>query len=474
MSNAPLSLSPATRVHVVGIGGPGMSALARVLLGMGVQVSGSDLRDSAVLGDLRRAGAVIHLGHDAGHVASADIVTYSTAIPESNPELVAARGLGITTVHRSGALAAVCASARAVAVAGTHGKTTTSTLLVHLLLGAGVDTSWLIGADPLGDMSAAHWDAASSSRLFVVEADESDGTHDALPLWGSVLTNIDKDHLDHFGTLDAIVASFAAYLGRLAGPVVICGDDERATASLIDAGLEQDPRTVRYGFDQSNDVRAEHVEATEQGSKFTLSGFGERVAVELPLHGSHNVLNFAGAAAMARSLGVPLETSARTVRDFAGVERRLEEKGAVGGALVYDDYAHVPAEIEATLAAVRARHRGSRVIAVFQPNRYHRIASMHGDYAGCFGAADAVVITDIYASGTSPIDGVTGRLVADAVGSAHRGDVTWAATRADVVAALLPELGPGVVCVGMGCGDIGTLYADLLATVGDGPDGAGP
>lgn len=464
---AEVSLSGERRIHVVGIGGPGMSALARVLAEMGHRVTGSDIRDSDLIDDLRRGGIEVRIGHTAGNVGDADVVTYPTGLPDDNVEIAAAMRSGLEVVHRSSLTAAVCATGRAVATAGTHGKTTTSALLVHILRAADMPISWLIGADPRGSLASSHWERDPSSDVFVVEADESDGTHDVLPLWGAVLTNIDKDHLDHFGSLEAIVESFAGFLGRLDGPVVACGDDPFVRDALALAGPACSGRALVYGAGETNDLVVEHVSASEGGTTFEVVHEGERVFVDVPLHGSHNALNCAAAMAMAKLLGVPLATSAGAVADFAGVARRLEHKGTVLGAAIYDDYAHVPTEIAATLAALRGRHPDARLVAVFQPNRYHRIAAMHADYADCFTSADEVIITDIYPSGTSPIPGVTGRLVVDAVAGRHE-SVTWTPNREDVTTAVLDRLGGGTVCVGMGCGDIATLFDDLATTAGAG------
>ena len=460
-----VSLAGVRKIHVVGIGGPGMSALARVLAEMGHLVTGSDIRDSVVIENLRDAGIEVRIGHAPANVGDAEILVFPTGLPEGNVELESARRSGVEVVHRSTLLAAVCAAGRSVGVAGTHGKTTTSALLVHILVTAGTPASWSIGADPRGGLASSHWDRDPSADVFVVEADESDGTHAVLPLWGAILTNIDKDHLDHFGSVDAITDSFAGFLGRLDGPVVACGDDERI-AEAIARGL-QGRRASRYGTGRGNDFVLGEVRTAPSGISFSVAHAGRSHAVDLPLHGVHNALNCTAAMAMALELDVPLETSAAAVSGFAGVERRLEHLGTVSGAEIYDDYAHVPAEIEATLAALRARHPGKRVLAVFQPNRYHRIAAMHADYAGCFGAADSVVITDIYPSGTAPIPGVTGQLVADAVAGV-RDAVIWAPTRDDVTAAVLESLDENVVCVGMGCGDIATLHRDLLERSGRG------
>lgn len=463
-----IRLETPRRIHVVGVGGPGMSALARLLVGMGHRVSGSDLRDTSVLVALRAAGVAATVGHAASSVEGVDLVTYPTGLPETNIEIVAARAAGLPTVHRSEVLAAVTALAPTIGVAGTHGKTTTSSLLVHILVSNGLDPSWLIGADPKGDLAAAHW--SSPQHALVVEADESDGTHARLALNRVVLTNVDKDHLDHFGSMDSLRDSFVRLLEDAEGEMIVAADDVETARVAALLSPRARARLVRFGTAEHADARISGAATTTTGMSFAVSFGGERAEVELPLLGMHNVLNFAAAATAAVGLGVPLERVAESARSFAGVERRLDHRGEIGGCPIYDDYAHVPAEIQATLRALRARHGDARLVAVFQPNRYHRIESMHGDYADSFADADVAVITDIYASGTRPIAGVTGRLVADAVRRSHPdAAVVWAPTRADVVREVLAVIGPDAICVGMGCGDIATLADDLAAATTSGP-----
>lgn len=454
---APVDLSVPRRCHVLGVAGPGMSALAALLARMGHDVSGCDIRDSPVLAGLSRFGVDSTVGHDPAHVSGADYVVYPTGFPGEHPESSAARDAGIPVVHRSAMLRAVSAAHRAVGVCGTHGKTTTSSLLTAILRGAGRDPSFYIGAEiPQWGTGA---DAGSDGTL-VVECDESDGSADAMVLEHAVLTNVDADHLDRYGDIAGVEDEYVRILSRVRGRIVVCGDDERAASVLRRSGTANG---VTYGFGHGNDAVVGEPEQTTTGISFTVTMQGETVRVELPLRGRHNALNCAAAMVMASWLGVDFSVSADAVSGFGGVDRRFEESGSLNGALLIDDYAHLPAEISAVIDAARSHPaRTGKVVAVFQPNRYHRVAQMAGDYAGCFAAADAVFITDIYASGTSPIEGVTGHLVVDAVRTSHP-RVEWARTRDELVHAVRSCLEPGDVCISMGCGDISEFPSQLAA-----------
>ncbi len=453
----PLDLSTPRRIHVIGVAGPGMSAIALALAQMGHNVSGVDLRERQVLDRLRAAGVIIHIGHHRSHVVGCDAVTASTAIPHDLNELDEARKLGITTVSRAGMLASICAQAKSVAVAGTHGKTTTTSMLMLILAEAAMRPSFVIGGD-VNDMgTGAQW---TGGEWFVVEADESDGTHLELPLHGTILTNIDVDHLDHYGSLSEIERSFDRYLGQIAGPKVVCVDNPRAAA----VAARHD--TVTYGLSSGAAVRAVDVEPDHGSYRFGVERHGEQVAsVHLPLRGEHNVANATGAFAMALELGVEPAVAAEALGRFGGVARRFDVRGHDAGATFVDDYAHLPTEIDAVLRAARDSGDGwRRVVAVFQPNRYNRMAEMWQDYADAFQAADLVVLTDIYPSGTQPIPGVTGKLVLNAVLDAHpRTRVVWMPRRDELVAYLARHVGDGDVCVSMGCGDIASLPDEVLA-----------
>jgi UDP-N-acetylmuramate--alanine ligase len=456
----PLDLSIPHRLHVVGVGGPGMSAVAIALAEMGHRVSGSDLRDHPVLERVRAADVDVRIGHDRSVVHGVDAVTASSAVPDHNIELDEARATGARVLSRAGMLASICAQADSIAVAGTHGKTTTTSMLMLVLAEAGMRPSFIVGGDVTDVGTGAQW---TGGRWLVVEADESDGTHVELPLHGTILTNVEVDHLDHFGSFDAIVDSFDDYLAQVAGPKVVCADD------AVAAALADRHGAVTYGLSEASDVRAVDITASEGVFRFAVQrrtdARTERVGeIELPLRGLHNVANATAVVAMALELGVAFADIRSALSRFGGVARRFDMRGIDQGATFVDDYAHLPSEITAVLAAARNSGDGwRRVVAVFQPNRYNRIAEMWQEYADAFVDADLVVLTDIYASGTVPIPGVTGKLIVNAVTESHPEQrVVWLPHRDDLVRFLAAEAGDGDVCISMGCGDIATLPAEVL------------
>ena len=453
---APLDLSTPQRLHVVGVGGPGMSAIAIVLAEMGHRVSGSDLRERPVLERVRAAGVEVHVGHDRRHVSGCTAVTASTAVPAKNVELAQAAKDNITVLTRAGMLSSICAQARSLAVAGTHGKTSTTSMLMLILAAAGFRPSFIIGGDVTDMGTGAQW---TGGEWLVVEADESDGTHLELPLFGTILTNVEVDHLDFYGTEDAIVAGFDQYLGQISGPKVLCVDDP------VCAELASRHGATTYGTGPAAEFRAVDIHADNGTFAFTVERAGTTLGtVDLPLRGLHNVRNALGALAMACSIGIDFDVAARALAKFGGVARRFDIRGIDGGATLVDDYAHLPAEIEAVLSAARSSGDGwRRIVAVFQPNRFNRMAIMSHTYRDAFVDADLVVLTDIYASGTAPIPGVTGKLVVNAVLDAHPTTrLAWMPRRADLIDYLAKELRDGDVCISMGCGDVASLPDELM------------
>ena len=457
-----IDLSSTRRIHVVGIGGPGMSAIAQVLLEMGHAVSGSDIVRSAATDRLTRMGVNVSIGHDAALVAGCDAVTFSSAIPRSNIEVAAAlEEPTIALLTRAQMLAAICDQRPTVAVAGTHGKTTTTSLLTHVLERAGRKPSFVIGGDVRSLETGAGW---QDGDLFIVEADESDGTHLALPIHATILTNIDVDHLDRYTSFENIVSSFEEYVMKIDGPKVLCSDD------IAVANLAQKYAATTYGIVSEADFRASQISLAHGASSFMVQhridgAYVSLGKVSVPLRGQHNVLNALAAIAMAMQYGVSFDECSGALSSFGGVARRYEKRGEDGGVTFIDDYAHLPTEIAAVLNASRDEtDNWKRVVAVFQPNRFNRMNVLSPQYANAFVGADLVVVTEIYASGTTPIEGVTGHLVVDAVQQAHpTATVVWQPMRKGLIDFLANELTAGDLCISMGCGDIESLPDEVIA-----------
>ncbi len=462
-TTAHLDLAMKQRIHVVGVGGPGMSAIAQVLIEMGHHVSGSDIKESETIERLRGIGVVINIGHDAGVVHHCDAVTASTAIPAKNVELTEALNIGVPVLTRAQMLAAICRQKLSVGVAGTHGKTTTSSMLMAVMREAQLHPSFIIGGDVRGIGSGASW---GSGKYLVVEADESDGTHEQLPLGAAIVTNIDVDHLDHFATFDNVVESFGRFLDGIDGPKVVCADDE----SLVQLASTRGVTT--YALHAPARFTAHNVKFLEGGSTFDVrhqevagDAGVELGCVHLQLRGEHNVSNALAVIALSALLGIDFDVCATALSEFSGVARRFDQRGTDDGVVFVDDYAHLPTEISAVLSSCTDESdTWTRVVAVFQPNRFNRMEHMSDAYADCFAHADHVVITDIYSSGTAPIAGVTGKLVVDAIVRANpQMSIAWKPTRAELIQHLAVELRSGDMCISMGCGDIETLPDEVMA-----------
>jgi UDP-N-acetylmuramate--alanine ligase len=459
---ADLDLTEPHAIHVVGVGGAGMSAIATVLARMGHTVSGSDLRESRALERLGLLDVITHIGHAAEHLPDAlDAVVISTAIPESNPEVAAARARGVPVLRRADALRAIVATRTTVAVAGSHGKTTTSSMLALILRAAGWHPSFLIG----GDLNEVGTNAVfDSGEWLVVEADESDGTFLELAPHDAIVTSVLPDHLDHYGDFDALVEAFETFVGRIPGVCALCVDDEVAASIAAKVPARAGGRIVTYGFGDDADYRIDSYEGGRGGTQFALVRRGERLGVvQLPVPGRHNAANAAGAAAIALELGAPFDAVVRALGGFAGVARRFQFRGERDGVTYVDDYAHLPSDVDAMIRA--AREGGwDRVVAVFQPHRYTRTAALWRDFADAFADADALVLTDVYAAGEQPQPGVSGRLVLRAVLDAHPEQaVTYLPRRADLVAHVPRLARPGDVVLTLGAGDLTTAPDEWLA-----------
>ncbi len=460
-----VDLSTPRRIHVIGAGGAGMGAIASVLAAMGHEVTGSDLKESLIVERLRAEGITVAIGHEAANVADAELVAISSAIPERNPELVAARRLGKEVLRRMDLLPAVSEQRRTVAVAGTHGKTTTSSMLSMILSEAGFHPSFIIGGDINEIGSGAVWGAG---ELLVVEADESDRTFLSLGPEVAVITNIEPDHLDTYGGEPAALRAAFAEFGQGAANCVMCVDDPEALA------LSRRLDAVTYGTTSEADYQLAEIVRGRASVSFSLRHRTEDVvSVDLPTPGLHNALNAAAAAVVALQLGAPADAASRALSQFGGVARRYEFRGEASGVTFVDDYAHLPAEVQAALDAAEDGD-WKRIVAVFQPHRYSRIAALGQDFADAFVRADEVVVTDVYSAGETPRPGVTGKLVADAVSSAHpRSRVTYEPHLGDVAELLVRRLKPGDLCLTLGAGDLTSVPDAVLERLRPGPEQSG-
>lgn len=460
MADLALDLGAPRHLHVTNVGGAGMSAVATLLAQMGHRVSGHDpAPDTPFLAPLRALGVEVTTGPVPAPLGpDVDAVVVSTATPADDPDVVAARARDIPVVHRSAALTAICASRQVVAVAGTHGKTTTSALLATVLVHAGRAPGWIVGAGVPGLGASAAWGGPGP---LVVEADESDGTFLALGAHSAIVANVEPDHLEHWGGEGALRQAFIQFVGALAGPAVLCLDDP-GSAALATAASD----AVTYGTDPASQYRIAAVTAQGTGVAFDLHHDGQQVTVTVPAApGVHNARNAAAALALAHRLGVPLEDGATALAGFRGVARRFEVRGEAAGVVLVDSYDHLPTEVMAALAAARAG-RWRRVVCCFQPHRYSRTEALWRTFADAFVDADVLAVTGIYPAGEAPRPGVTGKLLVDAVLDAHPWrQVAWLPTLDDATAYLASELRAGDLCITLGAGDLTTVPDRVLAAL---------
>lgn len=462
MTAADVSGGP-RRYHVVGIGGAGMSAIATALVGLGHQVTGSDLKESPVVDRARALGIRVFIGHDPDQVGDAEAVALSTAIPPSNPELQEAQRRGLQIFNRAQVLAGICATKRTIAVAGSHGKTTSSSMLALILRQAGWKPSFIIGGDLNEVGSGAVWE---EGEWLVVEADESDGTFLHLPREAGLLTSVEPDHLEYWGGEDQLVEGFRGFLAGVTDLRVVCVDDEGAAAVATDLGV------TTYGTAPSADFRVSEVTLWGTAAEFQARfRGGETMSVNLPVPGLHNVMNAAGAMALAMELGVDGSDAVAAIGRFGGVARRMEFRGERDGVTFIDDYAHLPSEVASAISAARAGE-WERVVVVFQPHRYSRTASLAHSFERSFDEADVVVVTDIYSAGEAPRPGVSGKLIVDAVAAGAGGPsarrrgrqpkIVWLPSRLDVVDWMRANLRAGDLCLTLGAGDVTTLAHEFV------------
>jgi UDP-N-acetylmuramate--alanine ligase len=461
---AAVPLAELGRVHFIGIGGAGMSGIARVMLARGVPVSGSDTVDSPVLAELAGLGAVVRAGQDPAHLDGADTVVVSTAIRPGNTEFAAARQRGLRVIHRAAALASVMLGRRGIAVAGTHGKTTTTSMLTTVLRHGGEDPGYVIG----GILTETGLGAQDGTgELFVAEADESDGSFLMLSPELAVVTCVEADHLDNYRGLAHIEATFGEFAHKIAptGVLIACADDPGARA-LARAMAGSSLRVRTYGEAPDADYRVTGVRAAGMTTAFVLSsgpravpGAPPSVQVTLAVPGRHNAMNAAAAYAAALELGQPAGRVTEGLAAYRGAGRRLEPKGEAGGVLLLDSYAHHPTELTADLRAAREIRPGGRVIAVFQPHLFSRTRIFASEFGAALDLADEAVVMDVYAAREDPEPGVTGELVSGAVPG---GRGRYAPGRAEVTASVVALARPGDLVLTMGAGDVTALGPVLL------------
>lgn len=453
------------RVHFVGIGGAGMSGIARIMLARGMSVSGSDARESAATVALRALGARVETGHAAEHLGDAHTVVVSTAIRVDNQEVVAARARGLAVLPRAAALAAVMRGRRGVAIAGTHGKTTTTSMLTVALQHSGGDPSFAIGGNLNESGANAH---DGTGDVFVAEADESDGSFLLLSPEVAVVTNVEPDHLDHYGTAAAVERAFVEFVGRIStdGTLIVCADDVGARR-LARAARQHGTRVRTYGEASDADIRITDLDTTSGRARFRLVVHGRRRGlIALQLAGRHNALNATAAYAAGLALGFPSADLIGGLAAFTGTRRRFELKGTAAGVRVFDDYAHHPTELIAVLTAARDVVHGGRVIACFQPHLVSRTRFFATELGAALALADEVVVMDVYAAREDPEPGVTGALVASAVPLAPE-HVTYEPSWSATPRILATIARAGDVVITFGAGDVTLVGPEVLVLLAD-------
>lgn len=439
------------RVHIVGVGGAGMSGLAKLLAQSGRTVTGSDLRPSPLFAELRELGIEVWAGHSPAAVGASRLVVASSAIPEDDPEVAAAVERGVPVWRRPDLLEALTTEMPAVGISGTHGKTTSTGMAVTALRGLGRDPSFLIGGRLLSLGTGAH---LGESDLFIAEADEAFGTFQRMHLRGLLVTNIEADHLDHYGTVERVAEAFHEVAAGTRGPVVACLDDPGA------ADLARRSQAVTYGFSPEADWVITDVRSDGGAVEFRLAGPDCEVVERVPRPGRHIARNAAGVTALLAELGFDPAAIAHGIGEFSGIRRRFETRGRIRGVTVIDDYAHHPTEVATTVAAARSQHSG-RLVAAFQPHRYSRTADLGAELGVALAGADEVVVTDVYAAGEGPLPGVTGEVVADAARAAGA-SVTYVPHRSELAPAVATIVSEGDLLLTLGAGDITGLATELV------------
>jgi UDP-N-acetylmuramate--alanine ligase len=448
------------KIHFVGIGGIGMSGIAEVLLNLGYKVSGSDLRGSDITERLARLGAEIGIGHKADNLKDVDVVVISSAVHDDNPEVVEAKRLHVPVIPRAEMLAELMRMKFGIAIAGTHGKTTTTSMAASILGHAGIDPTIVIG----GKLNAIGTNAQlGQGKFLLAEADESDGSFLVLSPTIAVVTNIDADHLDHYsGGIEEIKDTFVKFINKVPfyGMAVLCLDDPNIRAILP----RVKKRYMTYGLSSQADIRATHVRHDGFTTSFTAHFKGYRLGeISFTMPGAHNVLNAMACIAIALELDVPFSAIQEGFSRFGGVGRRFTIKGEPKGITVVDDYGHHPAEIKATLAAARLGWPERRIVAVFQPHRYTRTHELFGEFVTAFYDADVLILTDVYAAGEQPIEGATAERLSQEILRHGQKDVTWIPNRELIPQHLLGIVKEGDMVITLGAGSIWQQGEALVA-----------
>jgi len=446
-------------IHFIGIGGAGMSALAYVLVKRGFEITGSDLQVGHMAYELAEAGAMVYMGHDDCQIEGADAIVVSTAIPETNPELAAARQKNLPVLHRSDVLKELLngKGVKGVAVAGAHGKTTTSAMIGVIAAEAGIDPTVVIG----GDVASLGGNARNGESEWVIaEADESDGSFLKFTPFIPVITNIEDDHLDHYGTEENIYQAFKEYLSHMreGGTAVLCLDNVKVQR----LAKETEREFVTYGLTEKCIYQAKNIRHSIDGTDYELYHKGEKLTdVHLIVPGRHNVLNSLGAFAAAMLMGIAPDVIVAALAKFSGAKRRFETKGKENGIWVVDDYAHHPTEIAATLQA--AKETGARrIVCVFQPHRYTRTKLLYDEFCNCFGNCDKLILTHIYSAGEQPIPGISSKLLAESVQQTTGQDVVFIDSFARVEEYLYKNCEKGDLVITMGAGDVFKIGEELV------------
>ncbi len=448
-----------TKIHFVGIGGMGMCGIAEVLANMGYRVSGSDMNDTEITRHLTQIGCLVKQGHRADHLGEADVVVVSSAIRGYNPEVEAARARQIPVIPRAEMLGELMRMKYGIAIAGAHGKTTTTTMIHTVLMAAGLDPTAVIGGrvNSLG-LANARW---GKSDYLVAEADESDGSFLTLTPTLALVTNIDAEHLDHYGTFDNVKKAFTDFCNRVPffGMSALCLDNAGVQAILPNLTK----RYTTFGVASQATYRARNLRPDGLTTRFVAWRRAEELGeVVLPMPGAHNVQNALGVLAMADFLAIPFETYVKALAQFEGVARRFTVRGEVGGITVVDDFGHHPAEVRATLSGAKASFGGRRLVAAFQPHRFTRTRDQLGEFSKAFHDADKVVICDIFAAGEKPIDGVSSEVLVRLAREAGHPDITYVPRREDLAAWLDAQVAPGDLVITLGAGNIQLVCNELI------------